>query len=677
MARGTFPHLDVEINDQSRAPAAPPAPEGLHQSMFFFFASRGPVNTPIRGNGGRLQEVYGDDVFDSRSKYFHHPNLFAREAASIQEVWGCRLIDPAATKSALVIEATVSQGDIQQYTKDANGLFNRDSDGDRVKETSGGSDVEEAGITLTWNIRPLNTPTETFESVTTTTLTGTAGSKTGSYPIMVLEALDVGAAGNDLGVRFNFQRGQQNEAINEAIGALTLRFEPVQKVARDGGTSWIGIRDTSNATVFDVSLKKDAFYGPTQTYYDLDRTAERRFTQIVGNAQESVLRFRIRTLYDNIDALHSIVLNAGDYTSSQTAGDDARAEFTDILPHMIDIFTGRDALDQEYDHLVVANPTAFRRSMVHDLENGTDGVITAANLETLTAQALDLDTTPIPSITDEARYPITHMYDSGYSIATKNKLIDFMSVRRDVKVDMCTQVWGEPANDADADQSVGAALRTRARLHPESSLFSTEVVRCSIYQQSGTLITDRNITNAVPIILDRMRKRCRHESSQKVRGLPVNLPASSVDIFTNISWTPATDAQKQRSWNTGLNYVQHYDSARVHFPDYRSVHPHDNSVLSDEITADHLVYVIHIARYVWAAFYVGSRVPSERLYSRIQREVDTRIFNALDGRVTTQTTLYKTAEDTANGFSDTMSLVINFPSVARVLQIEIPVGRLA
>ena len=674
MARGTFPHLDVQINDQSRNPPAPQTPEGLHQAMFFFFSPRGPVNTPIRGNGGRLMDVFGDDVFNSRSDYFHHPNLFAREASSIQEVWGCRLIDTASTKAGMVIEAQVAEKSIQQYEKDATtGLYKRDGTGELVP----GSEAKEQSLEITWNVRAINTASETFDTVTTTAITGSKGARTGTYPIMVLEASDLGASGNKLGVRFNFQRSQQNAQINEGIGALTLRFEPIQQVEGAGGSRWVGIRDTSNATVFDVSLKKDAFYEPTQTYYDLDRTADRRFSRIVGNSKETILRFRVRTLYDNLDTLYTLVRNAGAYESTEADADPARAEFpTTLAGPMIDIFTGMDTYDQEYGHLKVTNPTVFRRTSIHSLSGGSDGDITAANLEALTAAALDAETTPIPQLNDEARFPITHVYDSGYSISTKNKLIDFMSIRKDVKVDMCTQVWGEAANDADSDQSVGAALRTRARLHPESSLFGTEVMRCSIYQQSGTLITDRNITNKVPILLDRMRKRCRHESSQKVQGLPVNLPASSVDIFTDIAWTPSTDAQKQKSWSTGLNYVQHYDSQRVHFPDYRSVHPQDNSVLSDEITADHLVYVIHIARYVWAAFYVGSRVPSERLYSRIQREIDTRIFNALDGRVTTTTTLYKTEQDIANGFSDTMSLVINFPSVSRVLQVEIPVGRI-
>ena len=157
-----FPHVSVEVRDQSRPPPVPTEPEGLHQPIYFGFAPRGPVNTPIKGSGGRLQDVFGDDVFNSRSKYFKHPNLFAREAASVQEVRFVRLIDtvgdiaegiPGAFKSGLVIEANLLQvPDIPQYEKDApKGRYNRANDGTLIPKT--GADATAAGIRLTWTAR--------------------------------------------------------------------------------------------------------------------------------------------------------------------------------------------------------------------------------------------------------------------------------------------------------------------------------------------------------------------------------------------------------------------------------------------------------------------------------------------------------------------------------------------
>ena len=517
-------------------------------------------------------------------------------------------------------------------------------------------------------------PTETFDDLATLDLNGPPGSQAGVFPILAFRADHEGEFGNGLGFKLYFDRNFQDEDINDAIGSLLLRFEPLLENPLTQSNS--PIRDIDNASIHDISLKQNAFFESTQTYYDFDRTVERKYTRTHNGVPENTLLMSFGIHHENLQKIIGHIQTAG-LAADADAGAVARAEFESLSNgYLIDMFTGMDILNQEYETLKIVG-NLFNKSHVKLLKSGSDGLVSDEMLNALTASYLNQETTPFPQLEDEARYPITHLYDSGYDLPTKREFINFMSVRRDVNVDLCCQDVTLLPNDADVDQSVGATLRTSARLHPESVFFGTEVMRCSIYQQTGSFVSDQNVKFKVPVLLDRMIKRCRHESTRKVTGLPVGLPAASVDIFSDISWTPSSTTRRRRSWSTGLNYVQYYDSNRVHFPDYRSVHPFDNSVLSDGIAVDHLVYVTHIARFVWAAFYTGQRQSSERLYDRIRTEIDKRIFDALDGRVETRTTIFQTAQDQANGYSDTLSIAINFPSVRRVLNVEIPVGRLA
>jgi hypothetical protein len=648
------------VDDQSRRPLPAAAPAGLHNPIFFGFAERGPINTPIKGGGTLLKQVFGDATFETRSKYFQHPNLFARTALGYQDAWFVRLADDTAAKATLVLEAAVSTEDLVQYEKAADGSRLLDGEGDPIPllEIDGVTPVTEPGIKIVFNTRALGAE-ETISNLLPTTET-VGGATVTTYPLIPYVADSVSSAGNYTGWKLYYTEEYEESAVAN-IGAMTYRFAPV--ILDPATNIATPIRDIYAAPFIDIAFKKGAFDASTAMHYSFAEKVRNHYTSTDGNTPFSLLPMDFHVYEDHIDTIVNAIL-------------DVSPELVDleIDPHMINFLSAVDANGNPYDHLLVTNAGEYvHKNRINYLLGGSDGSLTAATLETLTQSYFTADV--YPEIGDSARYPITHLYDSGYTLATKQAMIGFLGRRDDVKIELATQDVSQDPNIKAEDQSTGAALRVAVALHPESTFYGTPVCRASIYQQCGRISADPTYTKWVPFTLDRLVKRCMYEASATVRGEPTGLPESAVTLFSEINWAPTADDQKRLNWSTGLNYAQYYDMAALHFPDYRSVYPYDNSVLSSDIFVDHLVYIKHIARIAWATF-VGKRKPTAKLYDAMIKFIDGRIHNAFGGTLTSETTVYQTELDAAEGFRHSVRISVRGPFPLRVLDITIPVDRM-
>lgn len=655
-----FPHFQFDINDVSRRPLPAPAAPGLHQPVFFGFAEKGPLNVPTKGSIAFLSRIYGEKTFETRSKYFHHPNLYARFAGGYQEIWFVRLGDENMAKASLVLEASTKTVDMIQYQKDTFGARLLDGEGDPlpVLEVDGVTPVTEPGLELTWGVRAIDTAND--ETLTNlqpvTTMDG--DDEVTTYPIVAFEADSFGSAGNLAGFKLWFDP-EFTESVVENIGALTYQFAPM--LLDDLTNNALPVRDIYQAGEISVALKRDALDTSVNQYYDLEERVRNQYTSTDGNAPHSLIPMSLHVYDQYVEAIGDAVVAL----SPELVGTDA---------FMINILSGMDTANHHYDHFQTTNDANFvNANRVNYLTGGSDGQIKLANLEALYIDYMGGSV--YPEISDEARYPFTHIYDSGFSIDAKMAMINFGSFRKDVKFDLATQDVSLVPNGKAEDQSTGAALRAAALLHPESTFFGTPAIRYSIYQQCGRLASDPTYQMWVPMTLDRMVKRCMYEATSQSRGQPTGLPNAAVTMFSEINWTPSSDDQKRLNWSTALNYVQHYDTTGVHFADYRSVYPYDDSVLSDDILVDRLVYIKHMCRIVWAT-YVGRREPAETLFDLISKDIDKRIFTAFNSEITSETTVYKTEEDEALGYKNTVQVRILSPMPNRVLDIIVPVDRM-
>jgi hypothetical protein len=645
----TFPHYQVEVKDESLQQVFVPEDSPLHRPIFFGFAEKGPVGVPSFGDYTALSKLYGKGTFDEYSKFFYHPNLFLKTALNYQKCFFVRIADATAAKASAVLEAHVKEGvQITQYEKDEFGGRALDASGNPIPKMEGGIEVKEPGIEITWALRAL-TEDETPDNLLPAEVDGV-----NIFPILVMTPDSPGAWANKAGVKIWFDWSTADTSVINTIDALMFNMGIVsQEYGMDIPTP---VRNFYNNPTTEFSFNPEA----------IDTSTDRRvyFDHILNNDFASV-PFNMKVFPENVEAIGQKVM----------AAEPMMIDITN--PYMVDIMTATDLEGHPYDHLQIKtdgvdNVTVMDENVIQYMQGGSDGDTSVETLNSLTDVWLSGDV--FPDIYDQARYPITHIYDSGYPLETKKNIIDFLGIRDDVKVVVGTQDVFNEKNTKEEDQSTGSALRSQLLLHPESTIYGTQACRGTIFQQCGKLISNPNWLQIVPATYDCLIKKCFWQGAVYFKGKPKGLPNSAVTTLKDINWFPNSDDHKQLSWDTGLNYMQYYDMTGYHYPDVKSIYPYDSSLISDDILCDMLVYLKHVARLQWATF-AGRDESPELLFGEIRESISDDIYTKFGVFLKTEVSVYQTDVDKALGYQTTIEIAVYGNFSQRVWNVLIPVRR--
>ena len=299
-------------------------------------------------------------------------------------------------------------------------------------------------------------------------------------------------------------------------------------------------------------------------------------------------------------------------------------------------------------------------------------------------------------IMDKFRYPITHLYDLGYSMTTKFAMEDFCDYRDDVGVSLSTQVllsseWAlgigrtPKINDMEEDITNGLALRERAMLMRESVLHDTDTMRISIYTQTGrpvdaTLVVNgvaesTPVSEAVPFTFwDAMQHAQYGNKPYMSVTEPRGWPEAKNDLFRAWKWTPYRERMKEETWNTGLNYCQYGSMTQIFYPSLRTVYRYDTSILSDQWDVDALIYTKHECRKAWARF-VGRNDRRAVLQDGIKKYLEDHLSALYSGKYLFDVTVYQTEEEQKRGYIQHVRLRITFPATLRQIIFDVEVYR--
>jgi len=631
----SFPHYEINVKDESGANVLAVEELSLHRPLYFGLAEKGPINVPVYGSYSELASIFGEGTFDEYSKYFKHQTVFVKENVKYQKVFFVRVAPDTAAEAGLVIEAEV---------------------------TDDGSSV-----TVNWNTRALASG-ESINNIAP----ATSGNTT-TYPVYAIKMKYAGEFGNNVGVSIYSDSDNNDDSSRLGTRLYNISFFEIPY----GSNTAFNILDKFLSKVQTIAFKPNTVDPDTgvRLYYD---------DIMYNNFEEGAIPFDSYLYSENVEAIGTAILN---YDTSN-GGSPA---FTD--PWLVDIF-GKDD-NKTYDlsdpEVPLTNVT-ITNSLFEDVINyavgGSDGLsgTIADNLlfETLVQNWLTtINGVPsvFPDILDNSRYPITHLYDSGFITPTKEKLIDFASVRDDIKITISTQSvynssdgsFADPNTSAE-DYSAGSILATQAKLHPESFLFGTQACRFAVYAQCGKIVTNNQYIHIVPATIDAMVKKAYWQGATYVKGEPKGLPSSEVTILKDVNWFPASDTVKQLDWDAGINYMQYYDMTSYHYPSTKTVYANDTSLLSDDIFVDYIVYLKHLARIEWAK-YAGVSYSVSKLIGNIERTLTSSIYKALGSYIRTEVTAYQTAEDAALGYQLTVQIAVYDTPANRVWKVIIPVRR--
>src|SRR5574344_2136001 len=306
------------------------------------------------------------------------------------------------------------------------------------------------------------------------------------------------------------------------------------------------------------------------------------------------------------------------------------------------------------------------------MTDGDDGDIDDATIEELTIQYLrDL---PYPEILDQPRYPFTHIIDTGVAIDTKYTFIQFLGVHDAFMLVPATQDANMGRFNTKAeDLSAGSALYAKCLLQPESVVKGTEVCRAEIYEQAGYL-ADNDYRGVVASTFDICGKKSLYASTRRITGIPAGLPSSEVSVFSKWSWTPSDADLKQKSWDSGLNYFQHYDMTSIHWPSIHSVYRYDTSVLSIATFTDAVVYTKHIARYNWSK-YAGVAMPFSTLSVQATADLTADLTYMFNNRYKVSVEFTQSDEEARIGYIAHAIISLTGYAQQRVWKIDIECNR--
>lgn len=623
-----------------------------HLPLIYIQASEGPEH-PVLAMGGDATRIYGQESWDTRLPFYNHASLMASTILGEgNAVLLKRVTSGTVARSSLTLVVTVDStlGIIQEYDRDGvTNVANVDVNGDPIFTAV---DVVD-GKSLK------------FEWVSTATFDQGGGvydfSPTGAgdvitYPLLTMDATHIGAYGNQIGVRL-WQAGPNtsqpgDDSITAENEALLYNIQLVKRPVN--GTPLV-TESLFSDRVIEFAFKPNSYDSRTNidlTIQDVvDRYSDDGLT--TGTSPTYGPLGKVTVHQNNLETVLAALLVTENTLAPETTTD-----------WMLNLFTGVDNAGVEhYGFQVDTTGATLSESRTQYLVGGLDGDNDLASFDAAVGVELDsnYENSAYPLL-DSAQYPFSTLYDSGFTLPVKKKLLQWIGRRPDVHVTLGTKVIGDDTLTASEEISVGIDLRSTAQLYTESVIHGTGVTRVTLVSQEGTLISSP-YKDSVSLIFDLAQKRARYigaGTGKMKAGLAYDsYPRNTLLSMKDVSNTYLGKVAKEAVWSAGLNFVQYSDRGTLFNPGYQTVYGIKNSVLTSEIIMQIACDVTRLAGLVWTRLSGNSSLTQAQFIQRSNKIFSEMVAGRYDNRVTVEPNTYFTAADTARGYSWTLDATIS------------------
>lgn len=632
----THPHNTTNVKDESATNAVQSVVLPLHRPHFCIFAAKGEANTIDWYTGVEAIKEFGSATFERNTPYFKNEQTFLTEAVLPNQ--GCfitRLVDPAATKASAVLELHLTPGvEIPQYERADDGSYVLDADENKIPlENADGSELVEPGVSYKWTVRQLNAD-ETVDSVKVHQISVSEEETTYIYPIAAFEYTAPGSWGNRSCFKFFCNRQDQEADLVVNHNALLYSFVPAEKPHGSDTPEYVG-------TIYDAAysqfiMKAHTWDDDTQRYVDANNTIFRLYTE--ESSTKNILPYNVHFYEENFVSVANLV---SQYETSVPEIFDA--------PYMVNICSFADTNGNEYPHVIAsddADAVYLTDKTYQYLAGGSDGDMSNEKFEELYRSFLNFKI--VPELQDHFHYPITHLYDVGYSNDTKEAMLDFGAIMPNVVITGAVQDASKKLYNMDEAISVGTALRTRAMLTPESELYGTQACRSQLFIQAGHL-NNKNYTEIVPFSFWLCNKRATFQNSTFFKGDLGPDPNNRVTEFRDVNFIPYSKQQKEICFKNALNYCEHGRMDRLFFASTQSVYKNKTSILADIWFVDAVIYLKYIIDWAWADT-ANATLPLPALAELVKNKIRTAAVTAFGSKFTlTECDFYQTEEEALLG----------------------------
>jgi hypothetical protein len=642
------------IQDTSAvAPVLNPETLPTHLPQVYLFAPWGPT-LPQLVDSSSAESMYGVEAFDLLGEYATHQTVLANVITAnggsmmVQRVLPSDAAPPATLGLYLDI---VAEPKVQQYQRNSDGTYSLDQNGNPIPVTGVGATA--AGVIAKWVVHPLTNGEIGQGQQMAGSFQNSSGTQSQLYPILEYQAAFAGDQGNDLGVSIWAPTSDSNPAAN--LAAI----------------------QTSNSYVYNLSFMQRA--NSISTPYAIQTQGGQQSVQftfapgVVDPNTDGQLSYGVSVIpaYQSVDTPGAVpvyspfqqmyvyqqnlltVLNMI-FAAEQPAG--LLGAASPVNPYLVNIFGATNPEGVPYYNFLLQGVSAggllFAQGVTQFATGGFDGTMSNATFDTAVAAQLTGWGSLEAPLLDDAMYPQSVIYDSGFTLPTKKLFAIPMSLRKDIAVVVSTQDVSLPQNSSSDESSIAVALRTTFNNYPESQVYGTPVCRAVIMAQSGFLLNSL-WANPLPLTL----QLCARAITYMGAGNGVwrsgyawdQSPNNQITMFrgVNNAYKPAN--ARNADWQTGLVWAQNFDRKSLFWPAVQTVYTDDSSVLNSAITMFACVEVEKVCQRAWRQLTGEANLTNDQFVVKSNNLINSMLVNRFDGRFIFQVNTYFTQQDIANG----------------------------
>ena len=704
------PQLDSRgVQDGSTTtPLAVADPQPTHMPWVYIYAAKGPGKpgevVAQRVSDADRTNLFGIDSFDPRGVYFNHATSLSNILAAEANAHMLARIVPAdvgpRANFALYLDV-LPVAEMPQYKRNV-------LTGAIMLDGTGAPQVADAQAVTAFAGYKIKVVVERISALADETKFGTLTAKAGDqtstvggvavqsqrYPILQWVASSYGEAGNNSGIRLSAPISAGASPLDAKAmadtGAYPMRL---QVIRRANAKSTPVIVDSLDGDKFiDFALKPGAMY----TTYNIPYYLGERFSKKYRNTDKSqgpinYGDFEQVYVYDAVIAqlLTQFYTSESAYIDAATTAGNGLPVTKDFVTgdatqkFLINILTGVNSGNEPYYSLQfdTAGAGAIRLSETTNLYAGGGANGTMSDQAFADAVTADIAhwADPLHRYQDDALYPVSIFYDTGFPLASKRDLFQFMALRKDTVVVGGVHVAGEPAMTTEQERSVATLLRTYAQLYPESDYYGTATMRAFIVGQSGRLVGS-SWTQRLPLTLQ-IAKWCASMMGAangiwKRDRLFDIAPNNIVDLFTEVNNTSVPVATRAKNWALGMNWAQSFSETQVFFPAIKSVYDNDTSVLNSLFVVMGAVELQKVGQRVWREFTGAVRYTEAVLCDRVNQSVLAKTQGRFADLFKITPAAYISEGDALLGYKWTLPITLEANNMKTVMTLDVKAMRM-
>jgi len=621
-----------------------------HCPLFYILAKKGPLTTMLHG-GNSLITTFGAETLNERGPFFTHGTLGLTIAnAQGNSCFVKRVVPDDATIPSLVFSLEVVATTLPAYQRNADGSVARDANGVKLLDAV----ATVAGHQLRWSVGPLSsTANLRGENAVAGTMVGSAGETSTVYPIFAIRDV-VGANGNNTGLRLSYPG-----PATSSPGDLTPMEDQGAQVYR---AQWM-VRDNAVATprvlssiaaepAVDFCLKDGAINTRTDADMGMDRITDAYAVDLKDGTPPTYGPVEEMYYYQNNLETVLNLLHAKEVTSD--------ANITEA--HLVNVFNALDINGNDHYTVRMDGGVKLNGTTTHYMTGGSDGTLNNATYDALVNTQVTTGWEDVNDpLVNEAKFPFSVIYGTGFSLATSKSILLLMGKRKDIHVAVSTQDSASPANSSSDETSLLTSLRATARLVPESTVHGTATCRAVIVGRSGK-VKGSNYKGTASAIFDLIEKRAMAmgagDGVWKEDMMYDVSPANRIVNMTDLTlpWSPR--AVRSKDWELGLCYPESANMTESFWPAIQTVYDKDSSTLGDDKIMMICVDLEKKSMEVHREMEGNGSMEDGEFLAACNALMAAKTDGIYAGRCKIVPNAYYTKGDEARGFSYTMDIVM-------------------